>query len=264
MSHPSPQIAEIWHHDTMYWSTYARATPRDGYVLFTNPTLPGRYDPNHAGMIRLPDGQHHDIITDIVHFYAAIDLDAVVYLDAQSTPRDFGSQLEAHGFTPKHEWGITDVMRHDHPLPDIAPDPHITVTSALEESEYQIWSNIGDSDAYSPPEIMHALRYQEVTAADVTGFIAYVDNEPAGRCLVYAAAGIARIESVFVHAHLRRRGVARQLLSTAIRHCQHQHLTCFLFVIHGSDAQHLYTSLGFRTMQHDAMLVYVKSQSDGE
>lgn len=262
MSTTPEQLDRIWQQDNTYWSTYARATPRDGYMLFTNPTLPGRYDPNHAGMIRLPDGDHRDIITDIVHFYAAIDLDAVVYLDALSTPSDFGAQLEAHGFIAKHDWGITDLMHHDGPLPALAADPHITVTSALEESEYQIWSNISDGDPYSPPEIMYSLRYQEVSAPDVTGFIAYVDNEPAGHCLVYASAGIARIESVFVHAHHRRRGVARQLLTTAIRHCQAHHLQIYLFVIHESHAQDLYASLGFRTIQHDAVLVYVKPHAN--
>jgi GNAT superfamily N-acetyltransferase len=258
MSTANAQIAEIWHHDNTYWNSYARATPRDGYVLFTNPSLPGRYDPNHAGMIRLPAGDHSDIITDIVHFYAAIDLDAVVYLDALSTPSDFGAQLEAHGFIPKHDWGITDLMYHDGTVPARVVDSHVTVISALEDAEYQVWSNISDGDAYSPPEIMYALRYQEVSAPNVTGFIAYFDDQPAGHCLVYASAGIARIESVFVHAHLRRRGVARQLLTTAIHHCQAQHLQTYLFVIHGSPAQDLYASLGFRTMQHDASVVYVK------
>ena len=261
MSSTPEQIAQIWQHDNAYWSTYARATPRDGYVLFTNPTLPGRYDPNHAGMIRLPDGDHGDLITDIVHFYAAIDLDAVVYLDALSTPHNFGTQLEAHGFIAKHDWGITDLMRHDGPLPALDANPHITVASALEESEYRIWSNISDGDPYSPPDIMYSLRYQEVSAPNVTGFIASVDGDPAGHCLVYASAGIARIESVYVRELHRRRGVARHLLHTAIHHCLAQQLMTYLFVIHGSHAQELYASLGFRTIQHDASMVYVKSQT---
>ena len=91
-------IERIWQHDTLYWHTMSRATPRQGYVLFTNPALPQRYDPNHAGYFRLQsDAQAQDAIRDIIAFYDALGFDSVAYVDHCATPTTLAHLLMQHG-----------------------------------------------------------------------------------------------------------------------------------------------------------------------
>lgn len=252
-----PSLADFWHHDSLYWSTVARVSPRDGFMLYTNPTVPGRYDPNHAGYIRLPDGDHHATITDIIHFFSAIDMDAVVYLDHLSTPSDFADQLRQHGFSDRRDWGVVDLMVQTSPPPPLTPSPRIQVTSTLTKDEHTTWSLIDEPDVHSPPAIMQSLRYQEVSAPEVTGFIATLDGRPVGRCLTYCNNGIGRVEAVFVHENARRQGVARHMVDTAIRHVLSQHCTPYLFAIAGNHAQQLYASLGMQVRAHDVSMTFV-------
>ena len=72
------QLDAIWQHDHHYWGTFSRITPRNGYAIYTNPSLPGRYDPNHAGIMRLTAHDVDAVITDVIHFFDAQGMDSVV------------------------------------------------------------------------------------------------------------------------------------------------------------------------------------------
>jgi hypothetical protein len=83
------QLDAIWQHDHHYWEHSSRITPRDGYAIYTNPSLPGRYDPNHAGLMRLNSLHVNAVITDIIHFLMPSGTMSVVYLDHLATPDYF-------------------------------------------------------------------------------------------------------------------------------------------------------------------------------
>jgi GNAT superfamily N-acetyltransferase len=250
------QLASIWQHDHYYWGTFSRITPRDGYAIYTNPSLPGRYDPNHAGFMRLDAPNVDAVITDVIHFFDALGMDSVVYLDHLATPTTLPASLVQHGFVAMTDWGIIDLMIHQHVIP--TPAPHITVTSALEAIDFATWANLTEPDAHSSAEIMYQLRYQEVSASDVTGYIAWDDGQPAGRCVTYSRNGITRIESVFVAPQSRRRGVARAMVTHAINDSRARGDVVYLFAHHASHAQTLYTSLGMQCVASNAVLTYVR------
>ena len=108
----------------------------------------------------------HDVdavITDVIHFFDALGMDSVVYLDHRATPTTLAASLVQHGFVAMTDWGITDLMVHQHEIP--IPSPHIVVTSALEETDFATWANLSEPDPYSTAEIMYQLRYQEVSAS---------------------------------------------------------------------------------------------------
>ncbi len=252
-------IERIWQHDTLYWHTMSRATPRQGYVLFTNPALPQRYDPNHAGYFRLQsDAQAQDAIRDIIAFYDALGFDSVAYVDHCATPTTLAHLLMQHGFVPRIEWGITDLLVLDRFLPP-AHNPRITVNAVISEQDKHEWAMLNEPNPHSSPAVMYALGREEIANSSVCGYLARIDGIVAGRCLRYTDAGISRIEAVFVAEHLRRHGVARQLVAQAIADATTQSELVYLFAIHDYHAATLYQSLGMRTYVHDATVTYVRS-----
>lgn len=254
------QIEAIWEHDHHYWGTFSRITARSGYAFYTNPSLPGRYDPNHAGFMRLDPGNVDAVISDVVHFFDALGMDSVVYLDHKAAPPSLTAVLAHHGFAAMTDWGVVDLMVHQGGLP--TPDAHIMVTSALDATDFATWANLGETDLHSSTEIMYALRYQEVSANDVTGYIAWNEGEPAGRCITYSRAGITRIESVFVAPKSRRVGVARAMVSHAIVASRPRGEVVYLFAHQASHAQTLYASLGLHTVVNNAVVTYVRPFRD--
>ncbi len=254
------QLDAIWQHDHHYWGTFSRITPRNGYAIYTNPSLPGRYDPNHAGIMRLTAHDVDAVITDVIHFFDALGMDSVVYLDHLATPTSLAASLTQHGFVAMTEWGIIDMMIHQHAM--LTPASQIVVTSALEATDFATWANLTEPDTHSSADIMYQLRYQEVSASDVTGYIAWDDGQPAGRCVTYSRDGITRIESVFVAPQSRRRGVARAMVAHAISDSRARGDVVYLFAHHDSHAQTLYTSLGMQSVVHDAVVTYVRPYRD--
>lgn len=251
-------IERIWQHDSLYWHTMSRVTPRQGYMLYTNPALPTRYDPNHAGYFRLhSETDATDAIRDIIAFYDALGFESVAYVDHCATPATLRRLLENQGFVPRIEWGITDLMILDE-LVKPAPNPRITVYQVTTESDKHAWAMLNEPNPHSSPAVMYALGREEIAHPTVCGYLARIDGVVAGRCLRYTEGGVSRIEAVYVAEHLRRHGVARQLVAYALAEAVTQSDLVYLFAQHDYHAATLYQSLGMRIIVHDATLTYVR------
>ena len=252
----------IWQHDSAYWQTISKQTIRDGYILYTNPQLPTRYDPNHAGMFRM---QHINdainAIDDVIAFYEALGCDSVVYLDNYATPDALADTLIQRGFTAMAEWGITDLLVLAQPV-YAAHNPRISVMPVSTHDQRLQWASLEDTNPHSPAAEMHALRMEELRDPAVQGYIAYLDGQPAGRCLTFIHDNICRIEAVFVAEEKRRQGVAKQLVGQAIADVYGKVDTVYLFAIHDYHAITLYQALGFRTVMHNVTMTYVRPRAE--
>ncbi len=253
-------LEAIWQHDHEYFGTVSRITPRDGYVIYTNPSLANRYDPNHAGLFRLRDDQVSSAIEEIEHFFYSLDMDAVVYLDAHATPTSLDHALQAAGFVKKTDWGSSDLMLQRAEIP--ALDPLIHVEVALDHADFVRWCQVNQPDQYSPDELMYKLHYQTVSAPGVNGYMAIVDNRPVARCVSYISNGLGRVESVFVEESYRRRGIAHALVGKALTDIAAQGALGYLFAVHEEPALALYHKLGLRTVLTEAVYPYVKPYTE--
>jgi ribosomal protein S18 acetylase RimI-like enzyme len=249
-------IDAIWQHDHAYFGTISRITPRDGYVIYTNPALTNRSDPNHAGLFRMHEAHVQSALEDIEHFFYSLDMDAVVYLDAHASPASLAAALQSAGFIKKSEWGSTDLMIQQAAIP--APDPAIKIEVALNHDDFLRWCSVKQPDAFSPDDVMHKLHYQTVSAPGVNGYMAMVDDRPVARCVTYVHQGLGRVESVFVEEAYRRRGIAQALVGHALRDIEAQGATGYLLAVHEEPALALYHKLGLRTILTEAVYPYVK------
>jgi ribosomal protein S18 acetylase RimI-like enzyme len=250
----------IWNHDHEYYGTISRITPRDGYVIYTNPSLTNRYDPNHAGLFRLREDQVQSALEDIEHFFYSLDMDAVVYLDANATPASLDGALQTAGFVKKSDWGSSDLMIQHAEIPAI--DPSIRIDVALSHDDFVRWCSVNQPDPYSPDDLMHKLHYQTVSAPGVNGYMAIVDDRPVARCVTYINHGLGRVESVFVEEAYRRRGIAHALVGRALHDIAAHGATGFLFAVHEEPALALYHKLGLRTVLTEAVYPYVKPYAE--
>lgn len=258
----SPQhISRIWQHDANYWLTMSRATPRDGYVLYTNPALPSRYDPNHAGYFRITDDADAAVaVTEIIAFYDALGCDSVAYLDHMATPVTLTTLLTQHGFVAMHDWGDVDllVLESFHPPPT---DPRITIQRVASVHDIDAWSRLDTPTPDDNAGIMLTLRRTEVSHPAVCGYLALIDGVAAGRCLTYTENHVSRIEAVFVAEAFRRRGVARQLVAHAIASVVPHSEIVYLFAIRHAPAYTLYHTLGMQVCVENAVTTFVRTSA---
>ncbi|MDR9830479.1 GNAT family N-acetyltransferase [Vibrio sp. FNV 38] len=110
--------------------------------------------------------------------------------------------------------------------------------------------HLTDMYAISPPESVHALDVDSLKSPDVTFFSGWVDGELMG-CVAIKALTPTHIElkSMRTVTHARRSGVARQLLSYALRESEQRGYQQMSLETGSQDdfkaARHLYEQFGF-------------------
>jgi ribosomal protein S18 acetylase RimI-like enzyme len=249
-------IHRIWQHDAEYFGTMSQLTTCDGYVLYTNPGLAGRYDPNHVGLLRFGNDETVSQIERIIAHFDGLQLDSVIYLDRMHRPDTLHDAFDAAGFRPKLEWGQYDLMAVCGALQP-APAPCV-LTHPSSLPEFRTWASLDGVDAFSDADTMKALRITECSSPAVIPTILWCDDAPAGRCLAYIYDGIGRIEGVYVDPLFRRRGLARAMVAAVAADIVAAGAIPYLFAEHSGDAQRMYQAIGFETLLENAATTWVR------
>ena len=247
--------ARLWSHDAKYFGTMGQCTVHTGWWAYHHPLLHNRYDPNHAGYLRLAAADVTAVLERIEATYSAAGMDAVVYLDVDATPPTLAATLVARGYTPMVHWGTVNLL--------VAPaatgtTPAQRVTRVSDDRGREQWARLQDADPYSDADTMYRLRRAEIADPRVDAWLVWDGAEPVGRCLTYIADGLGRIESVFVAPHARRRGMAAALVTATAQHIASHGALPYLFAIAGEDAHRVYERLGFVVAVPAAVLTYVR------
>jgi ribosomal protein S18 acetylase RimI-like enzyme len=259
-THHAPLIHRIWQHDAEYFGTMSQRTALDGYMLYVNPGLAGRYDPNHVGLLRIRSDETAAHIERIIAHFDGLRFDSVVYLDRMHRPDTLPDALRAAGFRPMLAWGQYDLMAVcDAAIP--APGPCV-LTHPSSLPEFRTWASLDGVDAFSDADTMMALRITECSSPAVIPTIIWSDDAPAGRCLAYIHDGIGRIESVYVDPIFRRRGLARAMVAAVAADIVATGAIPYLFAEHAGDAQRIYRAIGFETLLENAVTTWVRPFTD--
>ena len=249
-------IHRIWQQDAEYYGTMSQLTALDGYVLYTNPGLSGRYDPNHAGLLRFGSDEVAAKIERIISHFDGFRFDSVVYLDRKHRPDTLHVALHTAGFRPMIEWGQYDLMAvcgvvQPAPVPCVLTHP-----GSL--PEFRTWASLDGVDAFSDADTMRSLRITECSSPAVIPTIIWCDDAPAGRCLAYIRDGIGRIEGVYVDPLFRRRGLARAMVAAVAAEIVAAGAIPYLFAEHEGAAQRMYQAIGFETLLEAAVTTWVR------
>ena len=254
--HQDALIHRIWQNDAEYFGTLGQTVRDDRFVLYTNTGLIGRYDPNHAGMLRLTEADMDAAIQHIITHYEALQMDSVIYLDAWHRPSGLAVALDKAGFRPKVAWGQYDLMAVREEVLDAPAD--VVVTNPANATEYAQWAALSEPDPYSDAATMLALRITECSSPAVVPTVVWCDGVPAGRCLSFVYDGVGRIECVHVDPRFRRRGLARGMVAKVTMDICAVGAVPYLFAAHAEGAQRIYQSIGYETLQPAAVMTYVR------
>lgn len=254
--HTDALIHRIWQNDAEYFGSIGQKVVHNGYVLYSNPGLENRYDPNHAGLLRLPTEDVPGALQSIIAHFDGLRLDSVVYLDAFHRPQTLATDLQANGFRPMVEWGTYDLMAIRGAVTVHAPD--VTLSHPSSATEFAQWATLREPDPYSDAAIMRALRFTECSSPAVIPTIVWCDGVPAGRCLAFVLDGVGRIESVFVDPVFRRRGLAQGMVTCVAKEISATGAVPYLFAAQGDDAQRIYQRIGFETIVPNAVMTYAR------
>jgi ribosomal protein S18 acetylase RimI-like enzyme len=235
----------------------AAAAPRPGWTLYHNAALVGRIDPNHAGGFRAAEGTGAAIVRELVAFYEALGAPPAAYVDALATPRDLVPSLLAAGF---RAWAgaTSDLMLYVGPDAE-RPSPH-AVAVARTDRDRAAWAAVVEEEADADTRRrLHCLYATELADPRVTAYLARVDGRPAGRCALFSADGLGRVEGVRTLVAHRGRGLAAAVVRRAVGDslARGNGLTYIYAEPHGA-AQRLYDRLGFRTVARSAIRAFVR------
>jgi ribosomal protein S18 acetylase RimI-like enzyme len=250
-------LARVLAHETAYWTCVAAAEPRAGWTLFHNAALAGRIDPNHAGDFRAAEGTGADIVAEIVAFYRALGAPPAAYVDALATPRDLVPSLLAAGF---REWAgaTSDLMLYIGPDAE-RPSSH-AVAVVRTDQERAEWAGVVEEEADADTRRrLHRLYTTALADPRVTAYLVRVGGHLAGRCTLFSADGLGRVEAVRTLAAYRGRGLAAAVVRRAVGDslARGNDLT-YVYAEPNGAAQRLYDRLGFRTVARNAILGFIR------
>ena len=256
---PSDQtpLARVLAHEAACWTCVAAVEPRPGWALFHNAALVGRIDPNHAGDFRAGEGTGAAIAREVVAFYEALGAPPAAYVDALATPRDLVPCLLAAGF---REWAgaANDLMLYVGPDAG-RPSAH-AVAVVRTDRERADWAAVVEEEADA--ETRRALRRlyaTELADPRVTAYLARVDGRAAGRCLLFSADGLGRVEGVRTLAAYRGRGLAAAVVRRAVAESLARgNALTYVYAEPDGAAQRLYDRLGFRTVARHAIRGFIR------
>lgn len=264
IAHANALLERILRHEDDYWTTVARREARDGWSIYHNPDLATRYDPNHAGVFRAPEGSAGAVVAPVIAYFTARDLDPVAYVDTLATPSDLEWSLIGAGFrnlSTAEGFGAADLLVYVGP--DRAPPSDHAVEVVTDAAGRAAWAGIMDEAIEDPDQrtLFQRLHLAEIADARVTAYLARVDTMAVARCLRFSQHGLARIEVVRTLAAYRGRGLATAVIRRAVTHALERGDLPYLYAEQGGDAQRLYERLGFRTIAKDVMRTYVLARA---
>lgn len=185
------------------------------------------------------------MIDDALRFFQEKQFDCAFTLSPLDHPTDLTSRLERRGFVcPLH--GVAMVC-------DTVAELPTSKTVSIEEpnaSQYDLWADIVCCSFGLPPDVGEMGR-TVLDIPEVRLYLAHVNGEPAGTALLYSQFNVGYVDLVGTLPDLRRRGVASALVTRAVADSKTLgNRWTALEVVGESDAERVYTRLGFRSVYH--------------
>jgi hypothetical protein len=200
---------------------------------------------NYAFRVNVGESEVDELISDAVRYYEYLGLKPCFVVSPTTRPQSFVNSLLRAGFKPILE---EDTMVYRGKNKDCVVNPEVQVAIS-DGSLIDIWTDVSMKGFRIPMVLRDALIDMYRKAANFKGtksYIGYFQGEPAGSCGLVSINNVGGIFSVATSPEYRRKGVATALLHKAIADSLSAgNNLLYLITTKGSDAERLYTSLGF-------------------
>ncbi|HUW48430.1 MAG TPA: GNAT family N-acetyltransferase [Patescibacteria group bacterium] len=213
-------------------------------ILCSNRRVPST-NYNHAFRISVTEAGADRLIADVVKYYESIGLKPCFVVSPTTRPPTFANSLMKAGFEPIL---AEDIMVYRGKSRDFKLDPDVKV-AVNDGGLLDVWTDVSMKGFGVPMILRDALisMYEKASRYEGTeSYLGYFQGKPAGICGLVSINNVGGIFTVGTDPEHRRKGVATALLHRAIADSLTMGNTLlYLITTSGSDAERLYTSLGF-------------------
>lgn len=217
----------------------------DGMAAFAREDWPV----NAAGGIGIGNNAFQsEQLDEMEAFYAQFSVEPRVMV-CPFTDRDLLQQLGRRGYYIAQFMNVhVRAFTPEDAVAQSTPDINVTIAS---EAEAETWALVnvrsgrGEDDIPDDDKWL-ALARTAIARPCVTGFIAWIDGEPAGSAAMCMRDGVATLFSTSTHPNYRRRGVQAALIRTRLAHAAQA--GCDIAIVTtspGSDSQRNVQRYGF-------------------
>ncbi len=242
-------IDSLYRHEVDYYSFSSKFDKTNCAWYLLCPELPASREVNRALRIR-DDGRGPDAVArEVVSHFRATGTRVSAEIDEVSESQGIGFAFRKLGITPVMQ--SRSLMCFDENRALLEPVSSIQVVEIDRSGDRSLlndWieTNLHDVDTYDNSEMWRTLATREAQSAAVRLYLGLWDGEPAATCSLFQTCGMGRIEMVETRSEYRRRGLASAVVARA---AQDSALSgdsvTYLYTDTGSDAERLYTRLGF-------------------
>jgi len=217
----------------------------DHAILCSNRRIPlANY--NHAFRVNVTESEADRLIADVVRYYESMEVKPCFVISPATRPQTFDNSLLRADFRPVLEEDAM-VYRGESKNFTVGSDVYVV---ANDRSLLDVWTDVSMKGFGVPVFLREALLDMYGKASQYNGtnsYLGYFQGKPAGVCGLVSFNDVGGIFTVGTAPEYRGKGVATALLQRAIADSLRiGDNLLYLITTKGSDAERLYTSLGFQ------------------
>ena len=201
---------------------------------------------NQAFRVNVTESEADNLIADVIRYYKSIDINPCFMVSPATRPHTFANSLLQTGFESVLE---ENAMVYRVEGVSFTTGPDVNVVS-VDGSLLDVWTDVSMKGFGTPAVLRDAIldMYGKVFQYKGTKpFLAYFQGKPAGVCQLVSFNEVGGIFTMGTVPEYRRKGVGTTLLRRAIADSLRiGNNLLYLTTTKGSDAERLYTSLGFQ------------------
>jgi GNAT superfamily N-acetyltransferase len=214
-------------------------------ILYFNRRIPST-EFNHASRVNVSESETDKVIADVVRHYTSMEVNPCFEVSPATQPQTFANSLLRADFKLALEEDAM-VYRGEGKSFKVSPDVNVV---AIDRSLVDVWLDVFMKGFEVPVVLRDAfldmfgkgLRYKGTKS-----YLGYFQGKPAGVCALLSFNNVGGIFNVGTTPEHRRKGIAMALLHRTIADSLSiGNNLLYLITTKGSDAERLYTNLGFQ------------------
>ena len=214
-------------------------------ILYSNRRIPST-EFNHASRVNVTESETDKVIADVVRHYTSMKVNPCFEVSPATQPQTFASSLLRRNFKLALEEDVM-VYRGKGKRFKVSPDVKVVATDG---SLVDVWIDVFMKGFAVPVVLRDAFLDMLGKASQHEGtksYLGYFQGKPAGVCALLSFNNVGGIFNVGTTPEHRRKGIATALLHKTIGDSLSSgNNPLYLFTRKGSDAERLYSNLGFQ------------------
>jgi GNAT superfamily N-acetyltransferase len=214
-------------------------------TLYSNREVPST-EFNHVSRVNVAESEAKKLIADVARYFTSMEVNPCFIVSPTTQPKTLANLLLQASFELVLEEDIM-IYRGGNKSSKTSSDTEVAL---IDRSQLDVWTDVF-MKSFEIPEILRgaflAMCGKAVQHKGTRPYLAYFSENPAGTCALLSFRNVGGVFNLGTTPEYRRKGVATALMQNAISDSLNMgNNLLYLVTTKGSNAESLYTSLGFR------------------